>query len=264
MKFNWKLALMGLAVLAFVACDKKNGGGGGGGDDPEEEYVKVLSATDNTLADWESVPADKVVTVTCPENAAMLGLKSVKAYADEYYIFLQVEVNPDDVTDLAWVPFHVYINTDGSDATGGFSDEFTDPNADVLLEGAVFGKEDAASLAGAAIPYAPAVFYWWGEVGGAGWEWADPSVEHSSDDGWGAIVPEGDLQGTTSQFVEGVIEIEIMRELVPTQAGWSDTEIGLGFDIQQNWQSVGVLPCVAATDDNPNGHAAKLTLKIDK
>lgn len=263
MKANWKWALMGLAALAFVAC-KPGQGGGDDPDDPQGEYVKPISVSDNSLADWDKLPAEFVFDAVCPEDAAMLGLKSVKVYADKYYIFLQVEVNPDDVTDLEWVPFHIYINTDNSDATGGYGDQFTDANADVLLEGAVFGVEGATSFADAAIPYAPGVFYWWGEVGGSGWDWTDPSTEHTADDKWGAIIGEGELQGTTSQFVNGKFEMEIMRELVPTQAGWNESEFGLGFDIQQNWSSVGILPCAAATDENPAGHAAKLTVKVDK
>jgi len=263
MKANWKIALMCVAAIAFVACNnKKDPKGGGGGD--EGEYVKPISVTDNTLADWDKLPAEFVVESVCPQGAAKLGLKSVKAYADKYYIFLQVEPNPEDIVDLEWVPFHVYINTDNSDATGGYGDEFTDPNADVLLEGAVFGNADAKSLAEAAIPWAPGVFKWWGEVGGNEWKWTDPSVEHSADDKWGAIIGEGELQGTTSQFVNGKFEIEIMRELVPAEKGWSEEQIGLGFDIQQNWQSVGVLPAVKATDDNPNGLTAKLIVKINK
>lgn len=265
MKANWKIALMCIATLAFVACENKNGGGGGGNDpDPEPEYEKAISVSDNSLADWDALPAEFVVSAVCPEDAAMLGLKSVKVYADQYYIFIQVEPNADDVTDLAWVPFHVYIDTDNSDATGGYGDEFADANADILLEGAVFGNEDAKTFAEAAIPYGPAVFYWWGEVGASGWDWTDPSVEHSADDGWGAIIAEGNLQGTTSQFVNGKIEIEIMRELVPTKAGWSETEFGIGFDIQQNWSSVGILPLGPATEDDPAGHVAKLKVKINK
>jgi hypothetical protein len=263
MKANWKIALMCVAAIAFVACNnKKDPSGGGGGE--EGEYVKPISVSDNSLADWDKLPAEFVVEAKCPQGAGLLGLKSVKAYADKYYIFLQVEPNPEDIVDLEWVPFHVYINTDNSDATGGYSDQFKDPNADVLLEGAVFGNAEASSLAEAAIPWAPGVFKWWGEVGGSGWQWTDPSVEHSTDDKWGAIIGEGELQGTTSQFVNGKFEIEIMRELVPAEKGWSEEQIGLGFDIQQNWQSVGVLPAVKATDDNPNGLTAKLIVKINK
>lgn len=269
MKANWKIALMCVATIAFVACKDKNKPSGGGDDGGGSDYVKPISVTDKSLSDWDKLPAEFVFEAVTPADAAMLGLKSVKAYADKYYIFLQVEPNPEDIVDLAWVPFHVYINTDNSDATGGYGDEFTDPNADVLLEGAVFGNKEASSLAEAAIPWAPAVFYWWGEVGANGWCW----TEHWDEDGyyqdgdglkWGAIIGEGELQGTTSQFVNGKIEIEIMRELVPTNSSWNENEFGLGFDIQQNWSSVGVLPCVKATDDNPAGHAAKLTVKVDK
>ena len=264
MKANWKWALMGLAALAFVACKPGNGGKDDPEDPDEKEYVKPISVGDNSLADWDALPAEFVYDAVCPADAAMLGLKSVKVYADKFYIFLQVEPNPEDIVDLEWVPFHVYINTDNSDATGGYGDEFLDANADVLLEGAVFVNADAASFAEAAIPYAPAVFHWWGEVGGSGWDWSDPAVEHSGDDKWGAVIGEGELQGTTSQFVNGKFEMEIMRELVPTKAGWSEDAFGIGFDIQQNWSSVGVLPCASATDENPAGHAAKLTIKIDK
>ena len=263
MKANWKIALMCFAALAFVACTEKNKPNHGG-DDDETEYVQKILVNDNSLADWANVPQDKIVSFTCPANAAKLGLKSVKVYADEYYIFIQIEPNPDDITSLAWVPFHVYLNTDNSDETGGYGDQFTDANSDVLLEGAVFGSEDATTLAAAAIPWGPAVFHWWGEVGGNEWVWQDPTVEHSGDDKWGADVGEGELAGTTSQFVDGKIEIQIMRELVPTPAGWSDSEFGIGFDIQQSWQSVGILPCAASTDENPNGLAPKLQVKIDK
>lgn len=264
MKANWKIALMCVATIAFVACNnKKDPSGGGGGE--EAEYVKPISVSDNSLADWDKLPAEFVVEAKCPQGAGLLGLKSVKAYADKYYIFLQVEPNPEDIVDLEWVPFHVYINTDNSDATGGYSDQFKDPNADILLEGAVFSSSDeTATMAQAAIPFAPGVFKWWGEVGGSGWQWTDPSVEHTADDKWGAIIGEGELQGTTSQFVDGKIEIEIMRELVPAEKGWSEEQIGLGFDIQQNWSSVGVLPLVSPTEDNPYGYTAKLVVKIDK
>jgi hypothetical protein len=256
MKANWKIALMCIATLAFVACKDNKGGGGGGGEDPEEEYVKAISVTDNSLSDWDALDQNYVFSAVCPADASLLGLKSAKVYADKFYIFIQVEPNMEDITDLEWVPFHVYINTDNSDGTGGYGDEFTDANADILLEGAVFANDPCS--------YSPAVFKWWGEVGGSGWEWTDPSIEHSADDGWGAVIAEGNLQGTSSQFVNGKIEIEIMRELVPTPAGWNENEFGIGFDIQQAWSSVGILPIGSATEEDPNGHAHKLQVKIKK
>jgi hypothetical protein len=256
MKFNWKWALMGVAALMFIACDKKNDPKGGGGDDDEDEYVQKIFVNDNTLDDWKDVPQDKIVSVACPEDAALLGLKSAKIYADEMYIFIQIVPDAETIADRSWVPFHVYLNTDNSDATGGYSDEFTDPNADILLEGAIYADGEPCS-------YGPGVFKWWGPAGETGWDyWTDPEVEHSADDNWGAIVAEGELVGTMSQNVNGVFEIQIMRELVP--ATWSEAEFGIGFDIQQNWSSVGVLPLVSPTDANPNGYAHKIQVKIDK
>jgi len=227
-----------------------------GQEKEEERYIQKIFVNDGTLNDWKDVPQDKIVSVVCPENATLLGLKSAKIYADEKCIFIQIVPDAETITDRSWVPFHVYINTDNSDATGGYSDEFTDPNADILLEGAIYADGDPCS-------YAPGVFKWWGPAGETGWDyWIDPSVEHSADDNWGAIVAEGELVGTMSQNVNGVFEIQIMRELIP--ATWNKTEFGIGFDILQNWGSVGVLPLVSPTNVNPNGYAHKIKVKINK
>ena len=219
--------------------------------------VPEIDVTDNSLADWDALPAEYVVSAVCPEDAAMLGLKSVKVYATAMYINILVEPNMDDITDLEWVPFHVYIDADNSDETGGYGDEFADANTDLLCESAIFCE-------GQPYAYNPAVFKWWGEVGADGWEWTDPSVEHDGSDFWGAIIGEGQLPVGNSQYVDGKFEIQILRELLGTVHEMNDSEFGIGFDIQQNWSSVGILPCGSATDENPNGEMAKLKVKINK
>ena len=226
------------------------------GSDPQPG-VPEIDVTDGSLADWEALPKDKVVSWECPEDAALLGLKGVAVYATEMYISILVEPNMDDITDLEWVPFHVYIDLDNSDATGGYGDEFADANADILCESAIFAE-------GEPYAYNPAVFKWWGEVGGDGWDWTDPSVEHDGSDFWGAIIGDGQLPVGNSQYVDGKFEIQLLRELLATVHDMNDSEFGIGFDIQQNWSSVGILPCASATDENPAGHAAKLKVKINK
>jgi hypothetical protein len=232
--------------------------------------VPEISVTDNSLADWEALPKDKVVSYECPEGASMLGLKGVAVYATEMYISILVEPNFDDITDFAWVPFHVYIDSDNSDATGGYGDEFTDANADILCESALFSWDYETNPAGPAKPadaaysYNPAVFKWWGEVGGNGWEWTDPAVSHDASDFWGAIIGEGQLPVGASQFVDGKVEIQLLRELLGTVFTMNDSEFGIGFDIQQNWSSVGILPIGEDNDANPGGHVAKLKVKINK
>ena len=147
--------------------------------------AQFISVADNSTADWNYLPSQYVFESKCPSGAAFTGLKSVKVYADPIYINILVEPNPEVITSLAWVPFHVYLNTDNSDATGGYSDLFTDANTDICLEGAVFGSETATTLAEAAISYAPAVYKWWGDVGGSGWIWIDPSGYPTADNCWG-------------------------------------------------------------------------------
>lgn len=269
---------MCFAMVAFVACKEKNtpqGGGGGneGGNGGTETKVPEIKVDDNSIADWDALPAEYVVSATCPNDAAMLGLKSVKVYATDMYISILAEPNFEDITDFEWVPFHVYIDADNSDATGGYGDEFTDANTDILCESGIFAwtyadddpnhtaKVDPAQAANA---YNPAVFKWWGEVGGSGWNWTDPENPGDETNFWGAIIGEGQLPVGNSQFVNGKVEIQLLRELLSSVVKMSDTEFGIGFDIQQNWSSVGILPCVSATDENPAGHAAKLKVKINK
>ena len=219
--------------------------------------IPEIDVTDNSLEDWKALPAEFVVSYECPEDAAMLGLKGVAVYATEMYINILVEPNMDDITDLEWVPFHVYIDLDNSDLTGGYGDEFTDANTDILCETAIFSGGEPNN-------YNPAVFKWWGEVGGDGWNWEDPENPGNETNFWGAIIGEGQLPVGNSQYVDGKFEIQLLRELLGTAHPMSDTEFGIGFDIQQNWSSVGILPCVSVTDENPSGKAAKLKVKINK
>lgn len=222
--------------------------------------AKEIDVTDCSLADWNSLPSGYVVSAVCPSDAKLLGLKSVKVYATEMYINILVEPNMDKLPDLEWVPFHIFIDADNSDTTGGYGDEFLDANADLLVESGLF-------LEGDPYTYNPAVYRWWGEVGGAGWDyWTDPSVEHDPTDYWGAIIGEGQLPVGNSQYVDGKFEIQIFRDLLGTclEFPMNDSEFGIGFDIQQYWSSVGILPCASATETNPSGLAKKLKVKICK
>ena len=228
-----------------------------GGVTPPAE-VPEIDVTDGSLDDWKALPEEFVVSYECPAEAALLGLKGVAVYATEMYINILVEPNMDDITDLSWVPFHVYLDADNSDATGGYGDEFSDANCDILCETGLWADGEPYS-------YNPGVYKWWGPVGEDGWDyWTDPSTTHDATDFWGAIIGEGQLPVGASEYVDGKFEIQLLRELLGTVAPMSDTEFGIGFDIQQNWNSVGILPCVEATEENPAGHAPKLKVKINK
>ncbi len=213
-----------------------------------------VDVTDGSIDEWNNLPVDYVFESICPINAKHQALKSLKVYAQDTYINLLVEPDMTLFTDLSWVPFHVYLDTDNSDATGG--DDlglFTDRNTDIYLETALFVENEPYD-------YNPAVFKWWGEPGGSGWYWQDPTVEHDGNDFWGAIVGEGMLPVGNSQYVDGKFEIQLNRELIP--ATWDENKFGIGIEIENSWVTNGALPAITPTDDNPVGSTRKLTIQI--
>ena len=215
----------------------------------------LISVTDGTLSDWDKLSPEYLSSCVCPEGASYNGLLSLKAYADDMYLNLLVEYNPEVVTDLAWPGFHVYIDTDNSALTGGYGGQWTTAAFDVLLETAVFAD-------GQLNPYNPSVFWWWGEVGANGWLCNDPSIEPSSKNCWGAIVCGGSEPIGNSQLVGNTFEIQLNRELILTrpESPWGDV-INIGIDIQQNWSSVGILP-LEADDEYGRGEAAPMAIRV--
>ena len=264
----FKFALICAAAMSFAACTCSECGKKpcvcgqeevcpDCGENPcvcPDEYVNPISVTDGSAADWDALPAAFVATTTHAEGASMDGLKSVKVYADQMYINLLVEVNDEVVTDRAWTPFHVYINADNNAATGGFGDQWTTADVDVMLETAIYAD-------GAVNPYNPAVFKWWGADGESGWLWTDPNGVADETNGWGALIPEGTMPIGNAQMVNGKIEIQLMWELIP--ANWAD-KFTVGFDIQQSWNSVGILPNAADAEDGSEVLAEKLEVTFNK
>lgn len=262
---KFQIALMCAALVAFVACKPT--------PDPEglcevcgenpcvcedgpAEYVNPIDVTDGSAAEWANLPAEYVASAVHADGCSMDGLKSVKVYCDEMYLNILVEVNLEVVTNHEWTPFHVYLNADNSAETGGYGDEFADADAEWMLETAIYQT--------GAVAYNPAVFKWWGEAGTSGWLWTDPENPGTAENGWGAIVPEGSLPIGNAQAVNGIgtVEIQLLKELIPAQ--WAD-EFTIGFDIQQEWTSVGILP--NAADDAATAAsvlAKKLVVKVKK
>lgn len=260
---KFQFALMCAAALAFVACDKKGEPTPTPTPDPEPEvpeFVSKISTSDKSAADWDKLPAEYVFTTTSAANPVenRSALKSVKVYNDKMYLNVLVEWDAAKVTDLSSVPFHIYIDADNSDATGGYADEFAVGSVDLCIETAILSKGDDGVLVS---NYNPAIFKWWGEVGGEGWLWSDPSVPADETNAWGALVGEGKLPIGTSQIVaDNMVEIQLLRELIPVEI---KNEFKIGFDIQQNWSSVGVLPNADQDETGAEVKAPLMTVKTD-
>ena len=218
------------ATLSAVSCNKNNAGGKKPKDKEEKEYVAPIKV-DGDFSDWAKLDATKVATATCDPDATKTALKLVKVYADEVFVFIYFEwdkeevphyapTNPADENTGAYAPFHIYMNGDGSTATGGFAGQWSDAATDVLFEGKLY--PDGVTLAS----YEPSLFSWAGEVNGSEWAWTSL----------------GDINGICAGAgEEGKYEISIVRELYPI-GKLADT-FSLGIDIQDAaWDSVGILP----------------------
>ncbi len=238
------LAMTASILMVSVSCNKNNGDDDDDDDGKKEEYVAPIKI-DGDFSDWAKLDGTKIASATCDKDATKTALKLVKVYADAVYVFVYFEWDKDQIThepDVEHVPFHCYINTDGDASTGGFGDEFSDACSDIMFEGFIY--PDGAKIGS----YEPGVYEWVGEVNGTGWDGC-----------WNDL---GEFNGLTSGAgIEGKYEFQIARELLPKKL--ADT-FSIGFDLQQSWDSVGILPNSHATDENPGGLAASLQVKTVK
>ena len=237
-KFMTIAAMFAAVMVSFSSCKKDDTKPQGGNtevtcpdcgeamDDCTCDDFQAAIQIDGDFADWAAVTP---VSATCDPDAKYTALTTLKVYTDEMYIHVYFEFSEDEIVDLAWVPFHVYINQDLSEAAG--NDQFIGQGGqDWLLEGAVIAD-------GAFCSYNPALFSYDG---------AEDTVEWA----YGEVLPEG--SGVASGAGNGnKYEFSIMKEMLPG-VELAET-FGLGVDIQQSWNSVGVLPNTAIADDNANG-----------
>ena len=238
-KFMTIAAMFAAVMVSFSSCTKDDTKPQGGntvttcpdcGEALEDctcgEFESAIQI-DGDFADWAAVTP---VTATCNTDAKWTALTTLKVYTDEMYIHIYFEFSDDEIADRAWVPFHVYINQDNNTEGCGDDQWIGQGGQDWLLEGAV--------IADTFCSYNPAFFSYAGEdLATVDWAWTE-------------VLPEG--SGVASGAGNGnKYEFSIMKEMLPG-VELAET-FGLGVDIQQSWNSVGVLPNTAIADDNANG-----------
>ena len=212
--------------------------------------VTVISsiAIDGNFDDWNSLGKGSFSQANSNAKAKYPALTHCKVYATAKYIYVYFEWNPSYIypdMEYEWVPFHCFINTDGSSATGGDANLFADPSVDVLLEGFLY--EGGVSIS----PYDPRFASWAGDPGGTGWAWSDILIPNGTDacDGAG---------------IQGKYEIRIERAALSKIGFPVADEFSIGFDIEQSWDTVGVLPNEAPSVHNQNGLGNTLKVKTVK
>ena len=252
-------ALAAMAAMLFACGEPEpNKPTPGPGPEPEPEFVSKITV-DGDFSDWASLDASKVSVAELPELPVKYdALTLVKVYADEMYLNVYFEFDDVVVADKSWVPFHMYINADGDETTGGGDALWAPYCAEWLLETSIFSD-------GAFMSYDPAVFPWDEASASAageeyGWYWKVEGAAGDETDNWGALIGEG--MGVASGAGNGnAYEIQVIREMIPGE--WADT-FTISFDIQQNWSTAGALPILTATDENPDGATTQMVVTIDK
>ena len=199
---------------------------------------------DGKFDDWAALEKGTYSQTYGDEDATHPALTHCKVYATSKYVYVYIEWDTDAITyekDVEHVPFHCYINTDGDASTGGFSDQFADACTDVLFEGYLYDDGVMGS-------YNPGAFAWAGDANGGGWTWDD-------------LGGEGLCQGAG---VDGKYEFLIDRAAVAALGFPIADVFSIGFDIQQSWDSVGILPNAAPSEDNPSGVVNSLQVTTQK
>lgn len=260
MKANWKIALMCFATI-LVACEKKdaatndsqgggNAGGGGGGDKPT--YVSPISVKDKSIADWDELDASKVAVSTITDMPLWPAIKQLKVYADEVYINYMLVIDPElYVSHTPTDVMHIYMNSDNNTETGGFFDSFSDAGADLMFEAPLFDDMEYP------ISYSPTVHKWDGPQGKDGY-----SEEERTGDWMVVWVASGTVKGESQFIGDSIIEGRLVVDLIP--GGFADKEFGIGFDLQQNWENIGLLPQLNTPNGINVGRTTMMYVKFDK
>ena len=203
---------------------------------------------DGKFEDWAALEKGTYSQTYGDEEATHPVLTHCKVYATAEYVYVYFEYDAESIDhepDVEHVPFHCYINTDGDESTGGFADQFSDACTDILLEGFIY--PDGAEIGS----YDPGVYNWIGEPNGSGWGWCDPALYSDG----------GVCQGAG---VEGKYEFLIDRAVFESFGYPIADEFSIGFDIQQSWDSVGILPNAAPSEENASGIMPSLKVTTQK
>ena len=210
---------------------------------PAEAAIKI----DGDFSDWAALKDGTYSKTYGDEDATHPALTHAKVYADPNFIYVYFEWDTEytePVPDVDHVPFHCYINSDGDATTGGYGDQFADACTDILLEGFIYPDGLAVGS------YDPTAYAWVGEPNASGWGWGED------------ILPDGGA--CEGAGIEGKYEFKIDRSVL-AGIGFPVADVfSIGFDIQKKWESVGILPNAAPSEDNPSGVVNSLTVTTQK
>ena len=195
---------------------------------PGEEEDTFAIKIDGEYSDWENLEGVQVATL--PEgNVNYEQLKTFKLYADETFIYVFVEFDPENT--LVFVP---YFDLDNNAATGTTS-KWNGAGYEAKAEGSIFEElETEDGPAQGEVKKWDPTFYYYGE----------PETALAEGLAVTSSLPAAYNGGTNYAF-----EASILRELViDSYAGiYADTKtdsftLGM-YQYDLNWSCIGQLPC---------------------
>ena len=214
----------------------------------EEEEATAAVTIDGNFEDWDNLEGVQVATL--PEgDCEYEQLKTFKLYADEEFIYIFCEFDPENT--LVFVP---YFDLDGDPTTGNTS-KWSGAGYEAKAEGGVFAEDgtEEAPVQGAPEAWDPE-FYYYGE-----------STDEVLASGMAVTssVPAAYKGGSTFAF-----EASILRELViETYAGVFDgtktdsfTMGMIQYDL--NWDYIGKLPCKTLAEKEAGELEPMLTVTL--
>ena len=190
---------------------------------------------DGDFSDWDELDPSKVSVAVCDPNARYTALRLAKVYVDDVFINVYFEFDATGF-NLENVLFHVYINEGASSTMGNF---IFKESFDWLLEGVVISDNEFCS-------YDPGLYCYDGSKDIYGWDFSE-YLQMGSGIGSGA--------GARNSY-----EFAIMRDML-IGVNLDDT-FTIGFEILNDWNTAGVLPNTAATDENYHGAAEMLKVNV--
>lgn len=263
-KFNRFLAsaAMIFASVAFVSCQKDNSKKHNNID--EEEETEDLITIDGKFDDWKDVPGTVTANViasninwTQADHQRIDALKTLKAVADENYIYLYLEVDMsiNDGGGVNWEgkpfepnvagPLDIYFDTDNNNTTGGIFWTWSPFGWECVFESASVFEDTIGDLSdGVAYKFT-------GEDQTDVWSTNPPAREDISKDGFakGAGVKEGKIVK---------YEMSLVRAFIPDLKD----KVGIGVLVQsRNWQLIGLQPQIAQETPNLVG-TELITVKL--
>ena len=215
--------------------------GENGNGEGQQEAPKYILTMDGDDSDWAALDQTYVVNLSVPEGrtAGHDVMKSAKIYIDPDYINIYFTFL--DTLSQA-LHSNIYVDFDNSDETGGYDNQFTDPNSEYSFQSTIraAGAKEFSEIS-------TSLHMWTGEVGG---KYNDPETGDLKNNWeWTSLMSMGEaVRGAGKQLANGISAYEYQISLdneensVIEMCDVNPVEIGIGIDILNGWTDLGCLP----------------------